>query len=141
MMIASAVTPGDVSPPLSALSSHGSTHGARVAQRDLDPAGLGVAAVAPVDVVDALLLGLLERERQLAARRRRVPPAAVDVVVVVVTATADERDDADDDDDDERDRSVALQRPARAAAAAVAGGVTCRTWCTWCCHASPNEND
>ncbi len=114
-MISSAVTPGEVSPPLS-VPSHGATHGYAFADRDLHPSGLGVARLGPVVVVDvAGLFGLGVGRRTILGARVVAAAGGLDVVVVV-TATADERDDADDHDDDERNGSVALQHSARATA-------------------------
>jgi hypothetical protein len=85
----------------------------RVADRDHHPPGVGVAALAEVDVL-AGLLGLLERERQAVGRTGAV---GLDVGrVVVVPAAAEEHDGADDDRQHGRERTVPAEHPCAAAA-------------------------
>jgi hypothetical protein len=111
--MASAVTPGEVAPPLSAPSSNGSTHGAAdrsgIATRPVS----GVAALTEVDVL-ALLLGLLEgQERPLllgdgCRLLLAVAAGTAGDVVVVVTATEDD-DGPHYERGDDCERPVALE--------------------------------
>ena len=97
-------------PPLSSVSSHGSTHGCGVGDGDLEPVRVSVShasaqSMSPsVPAASGLLVG------HAAGRCVLARSGVVGGVGVVVVATAGDGDHRHDDHDHEQDRAVALQR-------------------------------